>query len=338
MFKSESVTFEYAKACGLLSKSFTGKRAHLLFEQSSLADLWQLLFKTQPPMIPERLLAEQIEKNCLKQFITQFCNFMKTSGCTSEVLTDLLKDFEIENLKEIVAALCAGEKECPELIDLGSLQTLKVENWPDIEKITEGTEYSWVNKLPDIHGQKDIDLKLDLHFIKSYWNAIQKLSGENKEAHLKMFLDEYIIKNIVWALRLSVYYEMDEEQIKENLFYVTDHADKNDPLAGPAISVLSIPKNDYNAWMKWKYSSLVNPVSDGDTWTIDPVWIEQKAMVATQKNYNHVFHQNSMTTAALVAWYKIKFFELSCIRSAVESLRLNIDSTEAMNNLGISIE
>lgn len=333
---TESVTFEYAKACGMLRKSFIGPRAHLLFEQSSLADLWSLIFNTQAPMIPEKLLAGQIESECQKKFISQFCGFMKTSGCESEVLTDLLKDFEIENIKEIIAALCSNEKDCPPLIQLGSLATIHPEFWPDIKKITEGTEFSWVNKIPDIHSQKDIDFKLDLYFIQNYWKAIQKLHGENKKAHEKMFLDEYIIKNIIWALRLSVYYDMDKSEIVKYLFYVTDRANSNDPLAGPALSVLEIDKKDFNAWMKWKYSSYVNPRVDGDEWVIDPVWIEQKALIGTQKKYNHIFHQNSMTTAALVAWYKLKSFELSCIRTAVESLRLNIDSIEAMNAVGVT--
>lgn len=332
--KSEAVEFEYAKAAGLLSKSFTGSRAAKLFEQSSLTDIWELLFNCTPPMVPERLLAEQIERDCHKKLINQYESFLKTSGSKQEVLRGIVKTYEVENIKEIVAALCSNEKECPELYDLGNFNSIHPEFWPDIAKITDKTEYSWLKELPDIHSQHEVDYKLDLQLVQNYWKSIQKLSGENKEAHEKMFLNEYVFKNIVWALRLSVYYDMSEEEIKGKLLYV-ESVDKSDPLAGPALKILSIPKDDYNAWMNWKYSELVNPYENGQGWKIDPVWVEQKAQILIEKQYNHIFHQYPMTTASLVAWFKIKDFELSCIRTAVESIRLNIASDEAMNAVGV---
>lgn len=334
--KSISVTFEYAKAAGLLRKAFVGQNAVKLFEQTSLTDLWALIFKTNPPMMPERLLAEEIEKQCQKQFISQFLSFIKTSGASNNVLTEIFDIYEVENLKEIVSALESNEKECPQLIDVGDYGSIHPENWPNLGAITEGSKYSWLTKLPDVHEQKELDYKLDLQVLRDYWKTIHKLKGENREAHEKMFIEEYGMKNIIWALRLSVYYEMPLEEIKEHLLYVTDNANEEDPVAGPALKVLNFGKQDFNAWMKWKYSELVNPRVDGDSWTVDPVWIEQKALIAQQKNYRHIFHQYPMTTAALIAWYKIKAYEQSCIRTAVESIRLNIASSEAMNAVGVS--
>ena len=50
------------------------------------------------------------------------------------------------------------------------------------------------------------------------------------------------------------------------------------------------------------------------------------------------FHQNPNEDVALVAWFKLKSFELNCIRTAVESLRLNVGSQEAMAILGMDSE
>lgn len=334
--KSLSVTFEYAKAAGLLRKAFVGQKAVKLFEQTSLSDLWVLLFNSQPPMMPERLLAEEIENQSQKKFLNQFLSFIKTSGSKNNVLTEIFDIYEVENLKEIISALESKEKECPKLIDVGNYGTIHPENWPDLGAITEGSKYSWVTNLPEIHSQKELDYKLDLQVLQDYWKTIHKLSGENREAHEQMFIQEYSVKNIIWALRLSVYYEMPVEDIKQHLLYVTENANEEDPVAGPALKALSIGKQDFNGWMKWKYSELVNPRVDGDSWTIDPVWMEQKAMIVQQKKYRHIFHQYPMTTAALIAWYKIKAYEQSCIRTAVESIRLNIASQEAMDAVGVS--
>ena len=45
MDKSGAGSFIYAKASGIIGKSFVGPRAQYLFEQKSLSDLWTLLFQ-----------------------------------------------------------------------------------------------------------------------------------------------------------------------------------------------------------------------------------------------------------------------------------------------------
>ena len=62
MDKSGAGAYIFAKANGILGKSFTGKRANLLFGQKSLAELWTLIFRSQPPLVPEVLLSQQIEE------------------------------------------------------------------------------------------------------------------------------------------------------------------------------------------------------------------------------------------------------------------------------------
>ena len=70
MDKSTAVCFGYAKAAGLLRKAFVKDRARLLFEQESLADLWTLLFKQPAPLVPETLLARQIEERAFSNFLS----------------------------------------------------------------------------------------------------------------------------------------------------------------------------------------------------------------------------------------------------------------------------
>ena len=61
MDNTSAVLFCYAKAAGQLKKSFVGSKINLLFEQNSLSDLWTLVFKEPVPVIPEVLLAKEIE-------------------------------------------------------------------------------------------------------------------------------------------------------------------------------------------------------------------------------------------------------------------------------------
>lgn len=330
-----ALTFSYAKACGILGKSFVNSRANLLFEQNSLSDLWTLIFKTPVPLMPERLLAEEIEKQALNQLIKQFSFFISQFDKPDSILIEQFKIFEIENLKEIGDSLCSGETVCPPLVDLGKYSSLHTEFWPNLAKITKGTEFEWYNTVPRVHEQQQRDFALDLYLVKSYWKEINKFRGEEKEAHLKLFLDEYVIKNVIWALRLLVYYEMDSEEIVKNLFYV-ENLNELDPVAGPAIRALRKNPTVYSDWTNWEFADLLNP-NDAGEWKIDPVWIENKALQKRQKLADFVFRQYPMSSAALVAWFKLKRYELVCIKIAVESARLNINSQETLNSMGISV-
>ena len=131
---------------------------------------------------------------------------------------------------------------------------------------------------------------------------------------------------------------MEKDDVVKKLIYVTDRPCAMDPVAGPALKILDIPLDEYDAWTDWKYSDLINPHVDGEVWNIDPGWIENKGRAKLNKIALNIFHQYPMTTASLVGWYKIKEYELSCIRTAVESLRLNINPEEAMNAVGIVAE
>lgn len=338
MDKSAAGSFIFAKASGNLGKSFVGSRSQILFEQKNLGELWTLLFKSPVPVIPEVLLAEKIETEAFSRFFNKYVSFVNAYDKPNPILTDLLCIYEVSNLKVIAAALANGETKAPNLMDLGTFAKCNFKVWPNLAEITAGTPYSWLNKTPSVHDLQHIDYKLDLFVVQHLWNSVQKTSGENKEIFEKIFFNVYVIKNIVWALRLRIYYKMEDEEIIKRLIYVTNGPSMEDPVAAPAIKVLEMPLNDAEVWEKWTYKEYVNPYVSGENWQIDPAWIEKKAAVKVNKIAMNAFHQYPMTDCSLVGWYKIKEYELSCIRMAVESLRLNINTEEAMQAAGLLAE
>lgn len=338
MDNTSAILFCYAKAAGQLKKSFVGSRINLLFEQNSLSDLWTLIFKEPVPAVPEVLLAKEIEKKALSKFIAQYEFFLSQFDNPPLVLTTPLRRYEVENLKEICDSLAAGEKDLPELIDLHGKTVLKTEFWPDIAAITEGTIYSWLNTTPKKEDKQKTDFKLDLQLVQTLWKSVQLYHGDSKQAHLKLFREEFILKNVIWALRLSLYYGMTREQVIENLFYVTDAPTPSDPVAGPAIKVLDYDVENYSEWQNWDYAQFLNPKVEGEVWRVNPAWIEKSSVLNVKNRAYATFHQNPNEDIALVAWFKLKSFEINCIRTAVESLRLNVSSQEAMAILGMDSE
>ncbi|MDD5930033.1 MAG: V-type ATPase subunit [Spirochaetales bacterium] len=335
MDKNGAGSFIYAKASGILGKSFIGNKAQILFEQKSLEDFWNLLFKTPVPLVPEVLLAQQIEKTAFTRFLDQYKYFISLYDNPSSVLIDQLYVYEIENLKEAADSLCNGQTVPPVFVDLGKLSKLNLTAWPDIAKITANSDFSWYNHVPEIHEQQQMDFRLDLQLIRHLWKSVNSEKGEDRDVLLEMYKEEYIIKNIVWALRLKIYYKMSKDDIIRNLLYVTDSQNLQDPIASMAIKILDYPLDNYEVWQNWKFSELVNPNVEGGLWQIDPSWIEQLNRTKLNKMALRIFHQYPMSVCALIGWYKIKKYELHCIKTAVESLRLNINPSEAMAAAGI---
>lgn len=334
MDKSGALAYIYAKASGSISKSFVESRTSKLFEAKSLGDLWTLLFKTPAPLIPEVLLAQEIEKEAFRRFINQYIDFISCFDHPDTFLSDQFFIYEVENLKEIGAALCAGETECPELVDLKGFSSLHTEKWPDIKAITAETEYSWYNKIPGKHEQQAMELKLDLQAYRHIWNSIHTVHDETRAGLINFFTEAFVLKNSIWALRLKLYYNLPKEEIISKLIVVTDGSPSMDPIAGPVLKLLDKDVDKFDDWSDWKYSDFLNPYVPGNLWQIDPLWIEKKSKIYQNKKAVTLFHLYPLTSTSIVAWYKIKQFELGCIRTAVEALRLNVSAQDAMNVVG----
>ena len=153
MDKSGAEAFVYAKAAGLLRKSFINQKSSQLFEVDKIDDLWTLLFSSQPPALPEVLLAQEIENEALKRFLSQYINLLDQFDKPDPILIAQLSFYEAENLKEITAALCNGEHECPKLIPImdygnkstskGKYSKLNYSAWPDLKTARTKTGKAW---------------------------------------------------------------------------------------------------------------------------------------------------------------------------------------------------
>ena len=91
MDHSSAAAYVYAKASGMLSKSFVGPRTEKLFAARSLNDLWTLLFRGEVPLVPEALLAKQIEKKAEQTFISDFITLLNSYDKPDPVLIQLFR-------------------------------------------------------------------------------------------------------------------------------------------------------------------------------------------------------------------------------------------------------
>ncbi len=344
MDKSAADAFVYAKASGMLAKSFIGPRASRLFSATSLQELWALVFQNEIPAMPEVLLAKKIEQEAEARFISDYISLLQNYSRPAKVLTEVLHFYDYDNLKDIAASLClakiSGESaKLPLLADIGQYSMLNYKAWPDVAGITAGSPLAWYDKVPEFNEQQELDSRLDLQYVRALWESVMKVPSSIRGVVSSLIQEEMILNNIIWAIRLRVYYGMTKEQVIPELMTLKDcktfRQIKDDPLAFPAVRTLDWDVGSYADWAGWKYSSLLNPNEEGVVWQIDPRWVQQKAKTMFNKKALGQFHRHPFSVNVLVTWFKIKQFELDCIRTAAEGLRLNVEQGKVQEFAGV---
>ena len=336
MDKSTADAYIYAKASGILARSYVGKRSSLLFNTKSLGELWSLVSKKEVPALPEALLARALEKEALQVFIDDYKKLISNYQQPSELLISLIQFYDYDNLKEISAALTLGEKKEIEYADISPFNILNYSAWPDLEKMTAGGPLSWSKTPPELLAQKDNDHRLDLQYIQQIFRSLEKLDSECRNDVKALITENYMMQNVLWALRLRLYYQMTDQEIIELLAYSNEEKNPSDPLACEAVKILSIDPDDYDSWKKWKYASMLNPHEEGAVWSVDPRWITNSFRSYYVKKAYRLFHRFPFSPCPLVCYFILKREELDTIRTASESLRLRINPSEAMVLSGIT--
>ncbi|MCR4821789.1 MAG: V-type ATPase subunit [Treponema sp.] len=183
-------------------------------------------------------------------------------------------------------------------------------------------------------GMSNVDS--DRKRIMALWNSLSSLKGNDREYLEKLYRMELSFKNILWLLRLKVYYHFTEEEVLDNLVYSTPKHSKSDILVREAVDLLSKDLSSWDEWKDWKYAEFLNPHEEGVVWEIDPCWVERSLKNYLAKAYIRYFHKDPLSVTSLVSWFRIKQYELDCIRTVAEGLRLGVESNKVMDVAGYS--
>lgn len=336
MDKSAADAYIYARASGILASSFVGTKARELFNQRSLQELWSLVIKTEVPAIPEALLARELERVAQKNFIESFKKLLCTYENPSPILISLLHYYDYDNLKDLGAALCYNEKERPEIVDISPYNIINYSKWPNIAAMTASGSLSWYNSVPSITEQQENDHRLDCQFVQELIASLKSEKSPCAADLEKLFVEKYQMENVLWALRLKLFYNMNDDEIINHLAHENKRASVGDRIAKEALKILDWPVDSYDQWRKWSHADLLNPNMEGDIWTVDPRWIANAYNKRFVEKAARLFHQYPSTVCPLVCWYIVKQHELENIRTASECIRLNASVDDALVVAGLS--
>jgi len=326
--------YVYARASGMLARSFTGKRARKLFAARRLQDLWSTVFGDEAPLVPEGMLALRLERRAEQLMVDDVRDLLSNYDSPDPVLSLMLSSFDVGNLKAAASALAMARKDAPFFVDTGNHSLVDTSCWPDIAKMTRAGPFSWYNQVPAVTDLPKNEIRLDNQYYRQVWDAVSRLRGADRASVEPLVRMNITFQNIVWAMRLKVYYRKGRDEIATTLACSDADEETKKLLCQPAIEALGIPVDSWAAWSRWKYRWMLNPHEEGTPWSFDPRWAQLACDTRMYRAALSAFHRSAFTPGMLVSYFMARQLELQMIRVAAEGIRLGADGNEIATYTG----
>jgi hypothetical protein len=342
----------YARACGIIGKSFVGKGFARLGGLTRLSELDRLVFAADARDIPERELLPDFEQRVLNRSAAQILTIVDSFRNPPELLVLMARDFEYADLKRAIAAAAAGEKRAPAATGIGRFATVDFDAYPRFDKMLKDTEFGFLAEdLARLSGGSTapVQNKLDRHYYGALWDALFKLAPSDRSSIGRILAAELSLMNVAWALRLRVYYNMAAEQVREYLTplpatgaYVAPKGKARfargakPSLADDALASLDLALDSPAEWARWRWARFLNRSVPGEAWTVDPRFFQNAAARYLYRLAWLSFHRRPFALDTAACFIKLKLFEEDLLVSVAEGISLGMGSQETLGLVGVA--
>jgi vacuolar-type H+-ATPase subunit C/Vma6 len=320
--------YTYAKSCGIIGKSFLGKRAGRLSALTSPDELEQRLFpETKNLHDSIDAIETKIAHRSAKAILSVLGAFHKTP----KILVLLARSYEYADLKRFMAAINAGEAEAPPWTPLGKFSTVNFAAYPDRAAMLKGCEFRF---LAEADNATDVNMELDRLYYKNLIEAIVKIPKYDFVGGRRLFFEEISLLNCTLAMRLRFYYGMSSSEVKKRLIHgkLTLNGRK---LATDAEASLSM-KIDHRAdWENWRRRNFLNTETGGKYWKCDPRHFQTAASIYLQKLALRYFRSRPFSLDTVCCFIRLKQFEEQLLTGVVEGTKLNMSAADVLKTLGV---
>jgi len=338
---SGDASYAYAKACGIISKSYLGKRISILSGLHALSELDRQIFPDLRRELPGRELLLDLERRITERAVRQILTIVRSYSEPPELLVRMLKVYEYDDLKVCLQHIAAGKKNIPGISNIGSFGTVRFEAYPDIKAMIRGTEYAFI--LPDLGSRQNenidiaqIETKLDAHYYSALAECIPNLSVDDQFIVQKILGDEISLRNCAWALRLRTYYQKSSSETSKHLMNIKFKGEKTTSLATHASSSLDFHLDSRQDWRGWKWEKLLNPEEPSVIWNANPRHFQNAASQYLYRLAMRNFHHSPMEISSFFCFIKLKQYEEDLLTSVAEGLALGIESAGVFKLLEVS--
>ena len=340
--------YTYAKACGIIGKSFIGKGMARLDGVRNLSELDRLVFPSSSRDLPEYELLPDLEDRITDRAVDSIMTIMDCFPNPPRFFVLLIRAYEYADLLSALMASLEGERNAPGHTDIGHYQTVRFDKWPDIRAMIEETEFEFLlDKKGVLYrelGGISLQTVLDRHYYDSLWASLFSLSAGDRSAAEKILADEISIKNSTWALRLRTYYWMSADEVKLHLVYIPVKGRKPQrlksvpaTLADDALRCLEYPLDSYESWSSWRWKALLNPdIGMEGSWLADPRYFQNSAARYLFNMAKQHFRLNPFSMNTVYCFIKMKQFEEDVLTSGAEGLSMGMSGKDVAALLGVT--
>jgi hypothetical protein len=345
--------FAYAKSCGIIGKSFIGKRISPLGKLHSLNELDRLVFPEIARELPGRELLIDLESRILQRTTRHILVILDSFSAPPELLIRQLRACEYTDLKTCLHYISAGKTNPPVLSDIGRFRTVQFKAYPDLAAMLKGTEFEFI-LAKDLKAMKSADFdftpleaELDLHYYTLLLQSLNCLSSADSRLARRILADEISLRNCVWALRLRTYFKKKPDETAK---YLMDHALSCDfteipgaiqpkgsggeiSLAAEARASLEFSLDDRSDWKNWRWESLLNREKAGGIWTADPRYFQNAASHYIYRLSLRCFRLMPFSINSIFCYIKLKQFEEDLLTSVTEGLGLGMAGKDVFDLL-----
>jgi len=324
-------SYAYAKACGIIGKSFVGKRIAGLEKAARLSELDRMIFPGSSANLPERELLFDIEKRIGDRTANSLLTIAKGFSNPPEFLVLLLRAYEYTDLKNAAISIIEKDPGPPPHTDLGRFRTVNFAAWPELRKMVEGTGYTFLLLMKKNNPDKQAEIialesALDSHYYNALWKSIHSLPARERHVSQKILSDEISLKNSSLALRLRHYYNMRSDEVKTHLVDIE---------AKDAIQSLEYPLDSFQEWSSWRWKDFLNP-GTGMHWHADPRYFQNAASRHLYRLAHHHFYSGSTSLNTIFCFVKLKQFEEDLLTGVAEGLGIGMTPNEVFSTLGLN--
>jgi vacuolar-type H+-ATPase subunit C/Vma6 len=331
--------FVYAKACGMLGKSYIGQGISKLHTVTRLNDLDRLIFSADSKDLPERELLPDLERRIIRRSVNQIITIISAFANVPELLKRLVQSYEVADLKTMLNAVSAKDAKIPPMTELGDFGSINFAAYPDLNLMLKNTEYEWILKREDEIADNSrlvlLSIEIDQHYYINLWNALLKLPKKDTVSIKKIIEEEIAIRNIVWALRFRTYYQMDDEKIEDRLIDIPLGKGKRS-LAQDALDSMDFPLDHYEDWTTWKRAAFVNTELGQKEWNIDPRFVQNASAKYLHLLAKKLFHRRPFAIDTAACFIKIKQYEEDLLTSVAEGLGFGMTAHDVLTMLEVT--
>ena len=302
----------YAKACGMIARSFVESRLNRLSAVSGMAAFEDLVFggsvSGEAGAATAETVIEAIEKRLGER--------------EQEAVTKIVKSFSHSKPPPFLQMLVESDR----LTQTAGDAVTADDSASDAATGTD--EEGGPSQMRGIARQNSA-------YYTALWHELEKTPLSDRRLITNIIAEEIRLKNAVWALRLRVYYHLPPEQIKP--FLIMLKPEKNKPaLYADALKSLEPDIEEEAQWHSWRFWKYVNRPVSGQYWKIDPRFFQTQTALCLYHLARKALRRSPLTLDTACCFVKLKQFEKEVLTSVAEAVRLGLTGADALEILGLS--